>query len=378
MEAKKFFDKTSYIFLPFLSLFLFLFFLFSSLAQETNQTEGNQTTILEVGNETESNETIAEETETNISPEENKTNETILICTAQQCDVGCTLCSDGSCYNSDINCTQELTIEKITPTTVGMGQQQLNILVRNTGNVALFEIEAEVSGYGVTTQEKISIEKLPAGEKDYTFTKINIQDAGIIDVVVKVMSNKTILVQEIVQITVQEKISEKNETSEAILFNATEAEALLDKEKLLYEVVEKAFFEKEKQGYLVYGIDEDIKEIKENLRKAQIAILEQNKGDFDKYLVLTKTNREDVEGRLETAEKEKKTIMQLLSDNLALIGSLFGVIISGITVWSITKAHLKKAKIVNIIKGKQILHVDKDTEVENIVEKQDDQKSKDL
>lgn len=402
MKTKKFFEKTSYTFFACFSVFLFLLFLFSTVGQETNQTEENQTTILETGNETGNatettffNETSASEEQTNATETEqnatetNATNTTLnqtqnntnlttsLVCSEVQCDEGCSVCSDGSCVAPEINCREELTIEKITPTTVAKGQQQLNILVRNTGTVALYEIEAEVSGYGVTTEEKISIEELPAGEKDYTFTKIDIQDAGIIDVVVKVMSNKTVMTQEIVQITVQEEVVEQNETTEETL-NTTEATALLETEKAVYEEMEKAYFEKEKEGYLVYGIDEDLKEIKEYLRKAQVAIIEQNKEDFDKNLVLAKTDLEELKETLETAEKEKKTIGQLLSENLAVIGSLFGVIISGVTVWSLTKVHLKKANIVNIIKGKQILQVDKETKVENIVEKQDDEKTKDL
>jgi len=53
---------------------------------------------------------------------------------------------------------------------------------------------------------------------------------------------------------------------------------------------------------------------------------------------------------------------------------LLGVLISVITVWSMTKVHLKKARIVNVIKGKQILNVGKREDIQNIVDNKSDSK----
>lgn len=383
--------KPTVIFIIILSIFLVNY-----AAGQESQSEENETTLFETNNE--SNETVNESTEiiNNVTAEPNNiTNESIsegiqnetqnistaLICTDEQCESGCTVCDDGSCHSPEISCIEQLSIEKITPLTIATGEQQLNILVKNTGNVALKDIEAEISGYGIATKEKIPIEIIPSGEKDYTFTKVIVQQTGNVDIIVKLFANKTLQTQQIFQITVQEIIQEEainnktdTETTEEAEFNRTAAIESLNETKTEYENLEKLFFEKDNEGYILYSIEEDLKEIKEYLRKAQVAIIEENNVEFEKNILLTRTNLEELAKKLENAEKEKKTLIELMSENLALIGSILGVIISAITVWTITKAHLKKARIINIIKGKQIINVDKDGKVENILKEDVDKK----
>ncbi len=353
---------------------------FTISENETNTTEESQSEISEESNMTEesTNTTIEETIETNTTEinqtEENAT--TVLICSELQCDVGCTVCSDGSCHAPEEQCIESLVVEKVTPSTIKTGEQQLNIFVKNTGTVALFNIEAEVSGYGMTTVEKLSIETLPSGEKDYTFTKVLAESAGVNDIIIKVYANKTLVTQEIVSMTVTEE-EQQEETEEAVSFNQSAALAALNETRIKYNALEMVYYEKEKQEYLVFGIDKDLVEIKEYLRQAQVAVIEQDEKEFQKNILAAQTIIENVAAELESAQKEDKTFMEILSENLALIGSLFGVLISGVTVWSMTKVHLKKAKIVNIIKGKQIINVDKNTEIENSVEPDED-KAKDL
>ncbi len=353
---------------------------------ETNTTETNQSEIFAEGNETETTNTTTEEetevietnttdveiNETEITQTENAT--ITLVCSQTQCDAGCIICSDASCHEPEEQCIEALVVEKVTPNTIKAGEQQLNILIRNTGTVELFNIEAEISGYAVTTVETLSIEALPSEEKDYTFTKVLAESAGVYDIIVKVYANKTLLTQEIVSITITK---EEQQEEEVVLFNQTAALAELNETRVEYNALELLYYEKEKQEYLVFGIDKDLIVIKEYLRQAQVAVIEQDEKEFQKNLVAAQTTIEAVAAELESAQKEDKTFMEILSENLALIGSLFGVLISGVTVWSMTKVHLKKAKIVNIIKGKQILNVDKNTEIENIVES-DEEKAKDL
>lgn len=357
---------------------------FLVLDNETNTTETNQSEIFEESNMAEESTNTAEEqtieTNTSITSNETETQETenatiILVCSQVQCDTGCTICSDGSCHAPEEQCIEALTVEKITPATIKVGEQQLNILVKNTGTVALFSVEAEVSGYGMTTIEKLSIEALPAGEKDYTFTKVLAESAGVYDLIVKVYANKVLVTQEIFSVTVTEE--EQEEAENVVLFNQSAALAALNETRTEYNVIEREYYEKEKQEYLVFGIDKDLVEIKEYLRQAQVAVIEQDEKGFQKNILAAQTTIENVAAELESAQKEDKTFMEILSENLALIGSLFGVLISGVTVWSMTKVHLKKAKIVNIIKGKQIVNVGKNTEMENVVES-DEGKAKDL
>jgi hypothetical protein len=367
------------------SYFLFsvivgVFLLLPLIFAEENQTNATvPESLLDLSNTTEENitETTLEETntttESNVSTDLNATG--TITCTASQCDEGCTQCSDGSCHAPDESCTEAVVIEKVTPTAINKGEEQLNIVVRNTGNVVLQNIEAQVTGYGITTQETISIETLLAGEKDYTFTKIIAEQSGEIDLVVKIYVNGSLLLQDIAQLSVLED-AVMEVVEELNTFNKTAAAQQLNETRTLFNTVEKQYYEKEKQDYLVYGIDDDLDDVKEYLRLAQVALIEEEKKEFEKNLLAAKSALETIEADITGAEKEEKTILELLSENLALVGSLLGVLISAITVWSMTKVHLKKAKIVNIIKGKQILNIDKDTEVKNIVE--DESKTKDL
>lgn len=352
----------------------------------TNTTENNQsetfvednateTANMTTEGETEVIETNTTDVEINETESAQTENATItLVCSELECDEGCTICSDGSCHAPQEQCIEALVVEKVTPNTIKVGEQQLNILIKNTGTVALFNIEAEISGYAVTTIETLSIEALSSEEKDYTFTKVLAESAGVYDLIVKVYANKTLLTQEIVSITITE---EEQGEEEAVLFNQTAALAELNETRGKYNELEMLYYEKEKQGYLVFGIDKDLVEIKEYLRQAQVAVIEQDEKEFQKNLIAAQTTIENVGAELENAQKEDKTFIEILSENLALIGSLFGVLISGVTVWSMTKVHLKNAKIVNIIKGKQIMNVDKNTDVENIIESDED-KTKNL
>jgi hypothetical protein len=127
---------------------------------------------------------------TEVPPEENATT-TTLICTESVCDTGCVICSDSSCHDSGFVCNESYSLEKIIPENISLGESQLNFLLRNTGNVALLQVSVQLSGDGVTTVERIPIESLPPGEKDYAFTKINAEKEGKIDLVIKILLNDT-------------------------------------------------------------------------------------------------------------------------------------------------------------------------------------------
>ena len=333
---------------------------FAQESNETNTIEENTTLI----NST--NTTIEEAALTDTSYQESTMNETF----SEQNETNITNIREENATASEV--IQAIALEKITPIQMRVGEEQLNIVVKNTGTVPLYSVEAQVSGYGITTKETLPIEFLPINEKDYTFTKIIIENPGTIDIVIKIYANGTLLSQEISAVTVinseEEKIVETSVNE--ITMNVTIASEELNKTRALYNEVEKKYYEKEKEEYIVYGIKEDLFEIKEYLREAQVAIIEQSQKEFEINNLAAKTNLETIISNLEHAEKAKKTFTEIVSENLALIGSLLGVLISAVTVWSITKSHLKNTKIVNIIKGKQILNIDKETKVENVISKE--------
>ena len=353
--------------------FLFVCSVYEIFAQENETMNITAMNVTEEFNEsialnqTDFNETEFNETNTT------ETNQTaILVCSPGQCDSGCAVCSDSSCYAPEVGCIEQIGIDKITPAAINKGDQQLNILIKNTGNVALPNIEADIVGFGITTVEKIPIELLSAADKDYTFTKISATESGAIDIIVKLYVNQTMISQEIFQITVAEDIV-KETTSEAV-FNVSAATEQLEAAKTTYNELQKTYYEKEKQDYLLYGTKEDLDDIQESLRLAQVAIIEESQKEFDKQIAYAAANLQSVAQQINSAEQEQKSLWQLLYENLAVIGTLLGVLISVITVWSMTKVHLKKARIVNVIKGKQILNIGKKEDVQTIVDNKSDSK----
>src|SRR3989339_304988 len=86
---------------------------------------------------------------------QNVTNETVIapaiVCNETQCDNTCVVCSDQKCHAPDFKCVESAVIEKFLPTSVGIGTNQINIVVRNTGNVDLSNIYVELTGDGITT-----------------------------------------------------------------------------------------------------------------------------------------------------------------------------------------------------------------------------------
>lgn len=365
-------------FLIFFCLVIFLsVFSVISIAQETNATdvslsqdanatanmiETNTSDIPTIDNQTAETANMTTE-QTNITTNqttETNTTTTVETNTTNQTETGETNATENAVP------IRSISLEKITPAQISVGEQQLNIVLKNTGNIPLYQLEADVSGYGITTKEKLPIEELPVGEKDYTFTKINVEQAGTIDLIVKIYMNGTLLAQQISSIEVvasPEQVVAETVTDTAM--NETAAAQSLNETRSMYSDLEKEYYQKVKEEYVVYGIKDDLADTKEYLREAQVALIEQNQKEFDKDMLAAKTNLGTVAAELQNAQKEQKTWGQIFTENLTLIGSLFGVLISGVTVWSITKAHLKNTKIVNIIKGKQILNVEKDAKVEN-------------
>ncbi len=354
------------------------------LSEESNTTNTTETSTAEnVTTEMQLNETTetspAEEitNATTVSEEQTNTTNASETSTAENATTETNTAVNTTNETETTASVQSISLEKITPGQISVGEQQLNIVLKNTGNVPLYQLEAEVTGYGITTKEKIAIEELPAGEKDYTFTKITAEQIGVIDLIIKVYTNGTLLVQQISSIEVVGSPEEVTEQVNETVMDVAAASQILNETKNAYADLEKEFYQKQKEEYVLYGIHDDLSETKEYLRQAQVALIEQNQREFDKNVAAAKTNLESLANELQNAQKEQKKWGQIILENLALIGSLLGVFISAVTVWSMTKAHLKNTRVINIIKGKQILNVDKDTKVENRIQETKEEKKED-
>jgi hypothetical protein len=244
-------------------------------------------------------------------------------------------------------CREELSIEKIFPANISIGVTQINIIVRNTGNVGLSNISADLSGDGIRTLQKIPLAALAIGEKDYTFTKINATKAGAIDLVVKLIVNKQLKGTQVSLLNVIRETQAASNTTTEVL-NIT---ALSDSIKTLqdkYYALEQNYQEKKMQGYQVDLVPDSLKGADDSIKNAKVALLE---GDPKKAVTginLAEENLNTATNLLGNAQKPTETFGDKIKSNLILIGSIAAALISIFTAYGLIKNHINKQKIQDI------------------------------
>ncbi len=265
-----------------------------------------------------------------------------LVCSTSQCDAGCVLCSDNKCYNPGFTCEADLDIESITPEELDIGKNQLNILVRNTGNVDLKSIYAEVSGNGISMVDNDEIDSLVVDDKDYAFVRIIAEKAGKVDLAIKLYSNSELIKKDVQQITVIGE-DQKVET-----LNKTEVENNLNSIKERYKTIEQGYQNKKNDGYPVDVVFDDLKSASTYLKDAQFYLLD---GDLKKADVNTQlaTNMLDnVESGIKNAKKKEATLGEKIKSNLIYIGSIAAALISILTAYKLTTNYVNKKNLVEL------------------------------
>lgn len=303
--------------------------------------------------------------------DDNLTNisEPTIICSASQCDSGCVKCSDNKCYNPGFTCEESLEIESITPEELDLGKNQLNILVRNSGNVDLTKVYAEVTGSGITMIDNDEIAKLVVDDTDYAFVRITAEKPGKIDLAIKLYSNSNLIKKDVQQIT----ILGLPVTPETL--NKTEIENNLNTVKERYKTLERDYQNKKSDGYPVEIVFDDLKSASTYLKDAQFYLLD---GDLKKANVNTQLaidTLDSVESGIKNAKKEETSFGDKIKSNLLYIGSIAAALISILTAYKLTTNYVNKQKISDIhhkikttgtatfSKGKEFLLKKKDEEI---------------
>lgn len=267
-----------------------------------------------------------------------------ISCTNAQCDAGCARCEDNNCHEPGFKCVSELTLEKITPETIKTGVSQLNILLRNTGTIDLTKIYAEVSGDGVTTLDKISLDRLVVGDKDYAFVKINATKTGKTDLIIKIyiggqlrsriISSLNILADETPTAPVKEEG-----------YNVTELTKSLNTLKNKYNSLSNQYQQKKMDGYIVDLVYEEIKSSNQFLTSAQAALFS---GDYK----IAKTNIEvaqeslaDIELQLNSSVKQQKSLADTIRSNILYVGAIAAALVSLFSLVAHFRKVVNKEKI---------------------------------
>jgi hypothetical protein len=291
-----------------------------------------------------------EEPEEEIPPEEqsdkekNKEEEKPrVICEEDNCEKTCTVCSDGNCHEPGFECTEEIQVDKVSPHKLEIGTAQLNVLIRNTGTVDLVNIYAAISGDGITTIEKIPIETLQRGDKDYTFSKLNITKPGEIDLVIKVFIEDKLKKTEVRQITVTAPVEQKKPSSDEQELNTTELSEKLSETKDKYNSVLRKYEEK-KEEYELSGMQENFKDIKSYLISAQSALVEEEFKKAVANLAISEENLAELEKNIDEAKKKKTSLSDKLRNKMIYVGSIAAAIVSIFTAYGIIRSNINRNK----------------------------------
>lgn len=291
-----------------------------------------------------------------IQAQANTTNQTTpppvpqISCTNDKCDSSCLKCADNNCHAQPFTCVSELTMDKITPETTKTGIAQLNILLRNTGTVDLTDIYAEVSGDGVTTLDKIAMDKLVVGDKDYAFVKINATKAGKIDLVIKIYIGGQLRSKLIGQLSVFEDkvpVVAANTTKE-IEYNVTQLNLQYNELKIKYDSLTKEYQQKRIDGYVVDIIYDKLKSTSQFLTSAQAALFS---GDYK----IAKTNMEvaneslsDIELQLKDAVKQQTSLADTIRANILYVGAIAAALVSMFSLIAHFRKVVSKEKLERI------------------------------
>lgn len=286
------------------------------------------------------------------------------VCDETQCDASCVKCSDSTCHDPEFECNEEITIESISPSTVDLGKNQINVLVKNTGNVDLSDIHAEITGDGISMSNYIEIDKLVVNDKDYAFVTLTASKPGNIDLVIKVYVENNMLVKAVGLIKVAGTTEPKPENN----YNKTLLEENLNKFKEQYKELESEYQTKKEEGYPVEIVYDNLKETNDYLKDAQIAILSGNLKSADVSLKIAEENLKDIKTELENVKKKEQTFMERIKSNLLYFSSLAAAIITLATAYKLITNHINKDRIkdlhtklkdtgnVIIPKGKEFLY----------------------
>ncbi|MDD5651041.1 MAG: hypothetical protein PHF86_11600 [Candidatus Nanoarchaeia archaeon] len=264
------------------------------------------------------------------------------VCSESQCDATCVKCSDNSCHDTGFVCREELEVESISPESIELGKSQLNILVRNTGNVDLSNIYAEVTGDGIIMVDNVKIDRLVSNDKDYAFVTITASKPGDIDLVIKLYSNDGNLKK---KDTEQIKVVGAVENKSEVVYNKTLLNDNLNKLKEIYKTLDADYQNKINNGYPVENVYDNIKETNNYLKNAQVALLSDNLKDVDVNLKIAEENLNDIKTELDNAKKKQQTFMEKVKSNLLYISSLAAAVITLLTAYKLITNHINKDKL---------------------------------
>ncbi|MBW3022871.1 hypothetical protein KY308_02110 [Candidatus Woesearchaeota archaeon] len=215
-----------------------------------------------------------------------------------------------------------LEVQKIVPRNLTIGENELTILVKNVYDLKLYSVGAEISGQGIRTLDVSEAEAIAPGEIGYVFLTVNATESGTKDVVMKFTAEASFQKISLTYIDKFAVLPSKNlpeNKPETENISATQLSEELVQLKNQLKDYEMQYLEKKSEGYLVSEIYDLIKDVRDNLQSAQLALADNKYKDVQKYFILARSGLEDIDSGLQNVRKTQKTFADKLKDNALLI-----------------------------------------------------------
>jgi hypothetical protein len=223
-------------------------------------------------------------------------------------------------------------IRNFFPTSISIGDIQLNINVKNIGSSELTNLGAFISGDGFSSYDVVMVDSLLPGEKSYIIVNGNFKKSGNINLTIKI--NQEIFYKTVSVLDSSINISLKNKEFGENISN--EFGVL----KNNYAILESAVSTKKIEGYDVSGIS--LVDLKGLIRDAQAFILEENFIKAQVKINLAIDEHDSLKLKLENVKKI--SLSAKLKDNSVLFSTIAGAIITFFTLYELLKKKKENLK----------------------------------
>jgi len=231
---------------------------------------------------------------------------------------------------------------KVIPGDVKIGDSQINIQIKNTGNQNLTNLNAVITGDGVSVYTQESIARLSPTDSKYILAWINTKKSGKIPLSIRIQDK--VFTASLNVVDSEETAQAKRDAEELAAKRRKIREIQSDISNLsdIYEAFQKDYYIKESKGYDMTSIN--INDAKSYLRNSQSALAKDDLTDASANVVLLRAELADLREKLVSAQPKPRTWKDILKENIPLLSGIFGILVGGIAVYEKLKRKAEKVK----------------------------------
>ena len=222
-------------------------------------------------------------------------------------------------------------VQKLLPGDVRLGDSQVNILVSNTGNQVLTNINAVIAGEGISVYNQEPIRFLSPGDSKWILAWINTKKTGKIPVDIRIQDRSFRLNLNVVDVEQTGQAKKSAEEAVARRRRVREIQDELSNLSDIYEAFQRDYTLKQSKGFVLTTVN--LQDAKTYLRTAQSSLAKDELADAGANIVLLRTELTDVREKLASAQPKPRTWKDPLKENVALLSGVVGVLVGGLAVY---------------------------------------------